>query len=297
MKWSKLEIIENWSNYWKKVQKRKEGHYWLNIPDREGNTLLTYATPFANIPILKTLINNGISLQITDKQGWTPLHNAVNANNEVVARFFIDNGADINAKSELNDGITPLILAVNNQNEKMIELIIESGADINLGDKNKITPLHKAIILGNENIVKYLLEKSVDITVRDNTNSTAILKAKLENKVSIQKLLINHFCKLYKIQTPSPFAKDLGLPLQPKVEESNDSTSTISTSSETTRGGGDTKYCKVCWENVADAVLLWCGHVTVCMFCSQYLQLCPICCAHVEKVQKVYIAWLIYFVL
>jgi len=135
--------------------------------------------------------------------------------------------------------------------------------------------------------VKLLIDKSADITTRDNTNSTPILKAKIEGHINIQKLLVSRFCKIFKTQTPSPFIKEVGN-IQTRamqITEESDSNS-VSTSSD----GTVTKYCKVCWENIADGVLLWCGHVTVCMFCSQYLQLCPICCQPIEKVQKVYIA-------
>ena len=49
-------------------------------------------------------------------------------------------------------------------------------------------------------------------------------------------------------------------------------------------------FVQVCWEHSADTVLLWCGHVAVCLYCTQFLELCPICCTRIDKVQRVFIS-------
>ena len=72
-------------------------------------------------------------------QGETPLHRAAYDGESEAAALLIDQGADVNAKTE-SDGYTPLHLATVNTNPEVAALLLDHGADVNYGR----TPLHYA---------------------------------------------------------------------------------------------------------------------------------------------------------
>ena len=104
------------------------------------------------------LIENGADVNKEDKDGNTPLIEAVMGNNESIIRFLIENGADVN--KENRKGNTPLIETCDNykDNENIIRLLIENGADVNKEGKNGDTPLIVTHRKGNENIKRLLIE-------------------------------------------------------------------------------------------------------------------------------------------
>jgi hypothetical protein len=50
----------------------------------------------------------------------------------------------------------------------------------------------------------------------------------------------------------------------------------------------ETKYCKICWEKDADAVLIECGHVVACLGCARQVKECPVCRKLVSKAIRIY---------
>lgn len=68
-----------------------------------------------------------------DKNGATPLHNAVAGNHKAMAAFLIANKANVNARNK--NGATPLHIAAEQGNCEIASLLISNGADINVIDK------------------------------------------------------------------------------------------------------------------------------------------------------------------
>eukprot|EP01098_Paradermamoeba_levis_P010044 TRINITY_DN4206_c0_g2_i1.p1 TRINITY_DN4206_c0_g2~~TRINITY_DN4206_c0_g2_i1.p1 ORF type:complete len:335 (-),score=77.75 TRINITY_DN4206_c0_g2_i1:323-1327(-) len=223
----------------------------LNFQNSEGQTLLLLASLYNNQPMVKMLIDHGVDVNIPDRSGMTALQHAVNHGNLDLSTLLVKHGAEINVKNPDGDS-NPLIIAINQENERLIELLLEAGADVNTVDKNGSSSLHKACSQGNEELVKMLLEKGADINLRDGNGTTPILLAKKENHINLTKHLCEHFCKTNNVRLPSAMAK--GSALGGRILEGSSERS------------DDTKLCKVCWENAADCVLLWCGHIAVCLF-------------------------------
>ncbi|OUM61947.1 hypothetical protein PIROE2DRAFT_22380, partial [Piromyces sp. E2] len=91
--------------------------------------------------------------------GQTPLMIASQLNNEVIAEFLIEKGAEIDVKD--NNGITPIMWACEKENEHnstLVKLLVEKGANVNVKDKNGFTPLYHACIKENESNVEVLIE-------------------------------------------------------------------------------------------------------------------------------------------
>lgn len=120
-----------------------------------------------------------------------PLHSAAVYGFVDIAKELLDNGADINAKSDV--GWTPLLGALMTQQQEMVQLLIEGGAPIDIfaaakmGDVERLkmfieenpgsvqaqgprgsTPLHFASTVS---VAQYLVEHGADINTRDASGS------------------------------------------------------------------------------------------------------------------------------
>jgi len=73
--------------------------------------------------------------------GGSPLHIAVLSNQEEVAEFLLQRGADINVRADDENGGTPLHWVAFFANYDMVEFLVEAGADVNALDANNSTPL------------------------------------------------------------------------------------------------------------------------------------------------------------
>ena len=68
-------------------------------------------------------------LNISDNEGITPLHIALEHNYTELVKYLFEHGTDINSKS--NCGRTAFHLAVINNNKEFINFILSNGGDIN----------------------------------------------------------------------------------------------------------------------------------------------------------------------
>ena len=72
-----------------------------------------------------------------------------------------EKGAQINAKDR--DGLTPLHDAVKKGSLELVKLLVEKGAGIDAIDNNNETPFYRANRENHKEIAKYLLEKKKEI--------------------------------------------------------------------------------------------------------------------------------------
>jgi ankyrin repeat protein len=107
---------------------------------------------------LECLIRAGGDVNIVGSQdGQSALHNAALGSQLRIAEFLLDNGADINLTSK--DGQTPLHLATYNPGvlgNFVVSLLLERGADTTLKDHGGNRPIDSAIAAKNEEVVQLL---------------------------------------------------------------------------------------------------------------------------------------------
>lgn len=92
-----------------------------------------------------------------DTTGWTPLHYAAAGNHVEIAKFLIDNGANINMKTGA-DGKSALHWAAFHGHLNVVELLISKGAQINDKDDDGNTALDLAKQTEKRNLIHYLEE-------------------------------------------------------------------------------------------------------------------------------------------
>jgi ankyrin repeat protein len=115
---------------------------------------------------MAALVRAGANVNARDKNGYTPLHNAMSNKNPEVAIALIRAGADVNAKD--NGESTPLlhmaIPVTSIFNPEVVNALIEAGTDLNAKGKSGQTALDYAERYTNRKEMAALLRKAGALT-------------------------------------------------------------------------------------------------------------------------------------
>jgi ankyrin repeat protein len=136
------------------------------------------------VKVVDLLIKAKADVNAKDRRGRTPLHYAVKADDEVIAKL-IEAGADPNARDDR--GRTPLHWAVMVKNNE--ETLLYYGADPNAQDAYGNTPLHYAVWRRNDYAVRRLLEYLADPRIRNGKCMSAIDLARRKRLYELVELM------------------------------------------------------------------------------------------------------------
>jgi ankyrin repeat protein len=128
--------------------------YELEEPE-ETNILFYSIRTYASIEIIKLLIEYGVDIFQTTKEGVGAIDIAIKFKREDVVQLCVDLGVDINT-SKRKSKITPIILASCFNNISMVELLIRNGANINGVDNSKMSAKDYAKKLGQNKMLEFL---------------------------------------------------------------------------------------------------------------------------------------------
>ncbi|MFC1842726.1 ankyrin repeat domain-containing protein [Candidatus Dependentiae bacterium] len=196
----------------KKLLKRCGCEYGRDFADEIFVREDTEAWPFfscrgTNFKKVKSFIEKGAKINCQDKYGYTPLHKAMKIGDFWVAKYLVENGADINIKDSKKGKTSlefaykrnidifmlmckkydevqpshfgcPLNRAISHGEKKYrfdyIVFLLKKGCDVNQQDSLGETSLHCAVKIKDMNIVKYLVEKGAKIDVADKKGITPL---------------------------------------------------------------------------------------------------------------------------
>lgn len=106
----------------------------VDEPNAQGETPLMIAAIRGSLPAAKALVKRGAAVI---RPGWTPLHYACSGPDNGVAAFLIEQGAELNARSE--NGTTPLMMAARYGNSDLVPLLIKAGAEPRAANEQELT--------------------------------------------------------------------------------------------------------------------------------------------------------------
>jgi ankyrin repeat protein len=151
---------------------------WMNVKlGRYGRTQLHHCAENGLTTSVKRLLSiRNINVNVKeDWDGSTPLHWAAWKGHIEIARLLLQNGAEVNAKS--NDGSAPLHWAAIHGHVNILHLLVENGADLEAQSNNGWRALHRVAINGNLPFIQELISRyHVDINARVNRRGRTALR-------------------------------------------------------------------------------------------------------------------------
>jgi ankyrin repeat protein len=106
----------------------------VNTPNAQGETPLMIAAIRGSLPAAKALVKRGAAI---NREGWTPLHYACSGPDNGVAAWLIEQGAELNARSD--NGTTPLMMAARYGNGDLVPLLLKAGAEPRAANEQELT--------------------------------------------------------------------------------------------------------------------------------------------------------------
>jgi len=141
----------------------------------EVENLLHWAAGEDHPAVAEILLDNGaeVDAKTNDNFGWTPLHLAASNDHITIAKLLLENGANVDAQDNYV-GLTPLRFAANQNNPAVVNLLLAFGADANAKDAGGWTPLHLTAIRGHRIVAKLLLAFGADANVKNSVGKTPL---------------------------------------------------------------------------------------------------------------------------
>jgi len=158
----------------------------LKATDKDGKTYLQYAISpnqtfhSTRSKITEILLKKGADAELTDKKGKTYLHHAIDKGEKKLVEIILEKGVNLEATDK--DGKTYLQYAINQNQPEIVKMMLEKGADIKATDKDGKTCLHYAISQNQPSIVKIMLEKKINLEATDKLGRTYLLYATTQNQ-------------------------------------------------------------------------------------------------------------------
>ena len=135
------------------------------------------------------LVENPDLIHDFSDDGFTPLGLASYFGNEDVARLLLLKEADPNVSSRNGYNVYPIHSAVTANYDMIAKMLIEAGADVNVVQMSGATPLHSAAQNGNIELIIVLLEAGANVNALTEDGKTAADKASEKGFGEIAKIL------------------------------------------------------------------------------------------------------------
>eukprot|EP01061_Rhynchopus_euleeides_P006406 TRINITY_DN15452_c0_g1_i1.p1 TRINITY_DN15452_c0_g1~~TRINITY_DN15452_c0_g1_i1.p1 ORF type:complete len:747 (+),score=297.08 TRINITY_DN15452_c0_g1_i1:326-2242(+) len=149
-----------------KVLVESDAGWQVDVQDYDSRTPLHIAAEHGHHEVAEFLILKGARVHQKDRNGCTPLVQAIMSHKEEAAATIAKAGGALGLLPEKLSQL--LTQAVVNKDLLQLELFIKHGADLSIADHNRMTPLSVAVQQGNVDIVKLLLlTGQCDLSARD----------------------------------------------------------------------------------------------------------------------------------
>lgn len=167
-------------------------------------SLLAIAAWQGELDLVRALVKNGADVSSVDATGVSPLARAITGKREAVARYLVEQGADLLRTVEGNSllheairqrdielvkllaqqpllldrpdgaGRSPLILALQRRYWSAVEVLLEHGATPDSADDSGSTPLHLATRSDNVDLARRLIAAGAAVNVADGAGRTPL---------------------------------------------------------------------------------------------------------------------------
>ena len=163
----------------------------LDVVNKEGAAPLLLACRKAQNECIKLLLEVGADATISDGDGNTCLHKAVDKQcDKDTVHALVDHGAPANAVNKKSR--TALILACLNKQMDLMYVLLDADTDPNISDADGDTCLHIAVYKGfSKEILQAMIDHQADVNAVNNKGYTALALACKKNQFDSVKILLN----------------------------------------------------------------------------------------------------------
>ena len=150
----------------------------VNLRDTKGNCVLhCYAHhDDASVLMMKSVICQGVDVNMKNSHGQTPLHGACSSGNRSKIELLLSSGARNDVVDNQGHSILHTSLIKAGQQQSMW-LLSKNGISITQQDRSGNTLLHLAAASGNTSVVEYLLSRNVQVSTNNHLGHTAATMA------------------------------------------------------------------------------------------------------------------------
>jgi len=143
------------------------------------------------LAVVESLLQSHVQVNEPLDDGLTPLHVAVRDGKLDIAKYLIEQEADVDAVSQDDDGRSVLQATVGiGGSPEIATLLLDSGADPNFVDKHGVSVLHTAVTSGNAAVVSQLIDAGTDVERRAPGGLTPLMEAVRMGNVDAAKALL-----------------------------------------------------------------------------------------------------------
>ncbi|KAM4018029.1 ankyrin repeat domain-containing protein 27 isoform 2-T3 [Anomaloglossus baeobatrachus] len=159
---------------------------------------------------LSRIPTSGLGVNVSSRDGFTPLHIAALHGHSVLVHLLLKHGAHVDAKN--GNRALPLHLACHKGHLEVVKILMEVSAGKNKKDANGNTPLIYACITGHMEMATQLLEHGASVNLGNVKGNTALHEAVRRNHEGLVKLLLLYGAPVdvrnKRQYCPLDFAKD-----------------------------------------------------------------------------------------
>ena len=150
------------------------------------------AVDAGDIQTAKRMIAKGVNLdQPLKSTGTCAMHVASGKDQNEMARFLVENGADPNVRGPY--GYTPLHVAASTNHPTIADTLLALGANVDAEDENGMTPLHVAAQTNNAKVAEVLIAHGADLNHKMNQTDWMPLDwAEMKGSSAVAEILRTH---------------------------------------------------------------------------------------------------------
>uniref|UniRef100_A0A0P4WLI4 Ankyrin repeat, SAM and basic leucine zipper domain-containing protein 1 n=1 Tax=Scylla olivacea TaxID=85551 RepID=A0A0P4WLI4_SCYOL len=175
---------------------------------------LRLASMQGNLPVVKSLLKQGIAVDQVLKGGWTCLLFACSSGRPQLVEYLLQQGADPSMHKEL---FTPLMAACASSREseeellECVDLLLNYGAKVDVAERHRMTPLMFASKEGRVSIVQRLINAKVDVNKQDNRGWSALSWAATRGHGRVVRVLLQNSADPTRMNTHGQRPADIAL--------------------------------------------------------------------------------------
>ena len=148
--------------------------------NNRGARVLTAAIKSSNTECVRKILHSDCDINYRQKDGYMPLHHCCRNDAEIsIIKAILDRGADVDAQTAL--GHTPLMIAAFNMRTVIAKFLIDNEANLDLQGKDGGCALHYAVMSGDHRTVHRLLSKGANHLLKMKNGETILHRLAYRN--------------------------------------------------------------------------------------------------------------------